>query len=216
LRPVNLLPVRYRPARASGERPGIGYAAIAALLVLLLMVLGYVLTKNGINDANEKTAQAQVEQQAAQQRVGQLQAYGDFSKIKAAREAAVASLAQVRFDWERLMREMALVLPKDVYLTAFSAAPGGATATAAAGAASATGPLVSLSGCAPSHPAVADTLVRLRKLHNVVDVTLSTSSKAAGAVGGACRTSWTASASFQPETAPTAPAPVPARLGGGQ
>ena len=53
MRPINLLPTRYRPARASGERPGIAYGAIGALAVLLLMVLLYVLTSNSINDADE-------------------------------------------------------------------------------------------------------------------------------------------------------------------
>src|SRR3954470_14015532 len=98
MRPVNLLPSRYRPARASGDRPGIGYFAIGALAVLLLMVLGLVLTQNGINDANDKTADAQAEQAAAQAKIGQLQAYGDFATLKASREAAVRSVAQVRFD----------------------------------------------------------------------------------------------------------------------
>src|SRR3954452_22040262 len=130
MRPVNLLPSRYRPARASGERPGIGYAAIGALAVLLIMVLLYVMTTNSINDAKDKTAQAQAETAVAQQKIGQLQAYGDFATLKTSREAAVRSVAEVRFDYERLMREMALVLPHDTYLTSFTAAPGGASSTA--------------------------------------------------------------------------------------
>jgi hypothetical protein len=78
---------------------------------------------------------------------------------------------------------------------------------------------VTLAGCAPSHPGVATTIVRLRKLHNVVDVTLSTSVKAdktAGSVATGCPVTWAGTATFRPESAPTAPAPVPARLGGGQ
>src|SRR3954469_20838613 len=121
MRPVNLLPSKYRPARASGQRPGIGYAAIGALAVLLVMVLLYVVTNNGIKDAKDKTAVAQAEQQVAQAKIGQLQAYGDFAALKASREAAVAGTAQVRFDFERLMREVALVLPKNTYLTTFAA-----------------------------------------------------------------------------------------------
>jgi Tfp pilus assembly protein PilN len=223
VRPVNLLPPRYRPARASGERPGIGYAAIGGLAVLLLMVVMYVLTKNGINDAHDKTARAQAETVAAQAKVGQLQAYGDFAALKARREQAVASVAEVRFDWERLMREMALVLPHDVYLTTFAATPAGGTTTATSGAAAGTGPGVSVSGCAPSHPGVAATLVRLRKLHNIIDVNLAQSTKVqkaaaatATSAGSACPVQWAATATFRAESAPTAPAAVPARLGGGQ
>jgi Tfp pilus assembly protein PilN len=222
LRPVNLLPPRYRPARASGERPGIGYAVIGALVVLLLMVLLYVTTNNGIKDANSKTAIAQAEQQAAQAKIGQLQAYGDFATLKATREAAVAGVAQVRFDYERLMREVALVLPHNTYLTTFGAAPGGATTTAANGTTSAAGPTVSVTGCAPSHPGVATAIVRLRKLHNVQSVDLTSSTKAAGSgsatttAATSCRVTWVATLAFVGEAAPTTQKSVPARLGGGQ
>jgi Tfp pilus assembly protein PilN len=206
LRPVNLLPPRYRPARASGERPGIGYAAIGALAVLLLMVLLYVVTNNGIKDAKNKTAVAQAEQQAAQIKIGQLQAYGDFAALKASREAAVAGVAQVRFDFERLMREVALVLPHNTYLTSFSA--------------SGSAPAVNITGCAPSHPGVATAIVRLRKLHNVQSVELASSTKAGG--GGAataassCKVTWVATMTFAAEVPATTQQPVPARLGGGQ
>jgi Tfp pilus assembly protein PilN len=216
LRPVNLLPARYRPARASGERPGIGYAVIGALAVLLVMVLLYVVTNNGIKDAQNKTARAQVEQQAAQARIGQLQAYGDFAALKVSREQAVAGVAEVRFDYERLMREVALVLPHNTYLTTFSAT-GGSGPTTTAGTATAAGPTVNMTGCAPSHPGVSVAIVRLRKLHNVQDVELNSSTKAgSGTAPSACKVTWVAALTFTAESAPTVQTSVPARLGGGQ
>jgi Tfp pilus assembly protein PilN len=219
VRPVNLLPDRYRPARASGERPGIGYAALGILAVLLLMVLLYVVTNNGIKDANNKAAEATAEQQAAQARVGQLQAYGDFSAIKASREQAVKNVALSRFDYERLMREIALVLPHNTYLTNLTSGAAAATASATTTSTTSTGPTITITACAPSHPAVATAVVRLRQLHNVTDVNLQSSTKGgssgAGGTGG-CTVSWTAGLTFQPETAPTVQEPVPARLGGGQ
>ena len=219
MRPVNLLPDRFRRARATGERPGIGYAAVGVLAALLLMVLLYVLTNNSLKDAKQKTAEARAEQQQAVARASQLQGYGDFAALKTSREAAVRGIAQVRVDYERLMRETALLLPKDVYLTQFSAAPGADAATAASGTATAQGPQVTLAGCAPDHPAVATTLVRLRKLHNVADVELTSSTRGAtggGANGPTCRTSWSGTVSLEPESSITPPAQVPARLGGGQ
>ena len=218
MRPINLLPSRYQPARASGDRPGIGYAAVGALAVLLLMVLGYVLTNNGINDAKEKTAQAQAEQQVAQAKIGQLQAYGDFASLKVSRENAVKGVAEARFDYERLMREIALVLPHNTYLTQFSSGAGAGT-TGAPVTPTGSGPTISVTGCAPSHPGVATAIVRLRKLHNIADVDLKTSTKAGatGATGGSsCPVQWTATLAFNAETPPTKPEPVPARLGGGQ
>ena len=216
MRPVNLLPPRYRPARASGERPGIGYAAIGGLAVLLLMVVLYVLTSNKINDANEKASKAEAEKAVAQARAGQLTAYGDFTQLRASREAAVASIAEVRFDWERLMRETALVLPKKVYLTAFNGNAVGEGEGAAA-----TGPSAQITGCAPNHPAVADSIVRMRKMHNVTSVDLVSSAKAAttdasATSGAVCTVAWSGTVTFQPEAPPTTTQAVPARLGGGQ
>jgi hypothetical protein len=218
VRPVNLLPPRYRPARASGERPGIGYAALGALALILLLVLLWVTTSNGINDAKDKKAQADADRAVAEAKVGQLSAFGDFQTLAAQRQSSVVGLAEVRFDFERLMRETALVLPHNVYLTSFTAAPGGEGGEAATGGASATGPVVTLAGCAPSHDGVAAAVVRLRKLHNAVDVDLQSSAKAQAASGTAvvCKVAWNATVTMQPETAPTAPAAVPARLGGGQ
>jgi Tfp pilus assembly protein PilN len=222
VRPINLLPARYQRARASGERPGIGYAAIGALAVLLLMIVLYVVTNNGINDAKEKTAKAQAEQAAAQAKIGQLQSYGDFAQLKQSRETAVKNVAAIRFDYERLMREVALVLPHNTYLTQFSANSAGTpdASTATSGSATATGPTLSIAGCAPSHPGVATAIVRLRKLHNVTDVNLQSSTKGAGSTSGSattgCAVTWAATLTFQPESAPTVEEPVPARLGGGQ
>ena len=213
MRPVNLLPSRYRRARASGDRPGIGYAAIGVLAVLLVMAVLYVVTNNQISDAKDKTAQAQAEEQVAQAKVGQLQAFGDFATLKASRESAVKGVAQQRVDYERLMREVALVLPHDTYLTSLSASSGGGTAT---------GPSVTVAGCAPSYPGVATAIVRLRKLHNVTDVNLTNSAKAASTSTtttsgpAACKVQWNATLTFQPESNTTVTQPVPARLGGGQ
>jgi Tfp pilus assembly protein PilN len=222
MRPVNLLPARYRPARASGQRPNIGYFAIGALAVLLVMVLLLVITNNQINDAKDKTAKAQAEQQAAEARIGQLQGYGNFASIKASRESAVKGVAESRFDYERLMREMALVMPHNSYLTTFSASTAGSTDTSTTGATTSTGPTVTIGGCSPSHPDVATVVVRLRQLHNVSDVELNSSTKAAAASPGAtttgavCKVAWNATLTFNPESPSTSQQPVPARLGGGQ
>jgi Tfp pilus assembly protein PilN len=220
---VNLLPARYRPARPTGERAGIAYIALGVLAALLVMVLLVVVTNNKIDDANKKTAEAQAEQQAAEAKIGQLQAFGDFAALKASREAAVKGVAESRFDYERLMREIALVLPHDTYLTNLTSGAGAApsTDTSTTATVTATGPSVTITACAPSHPRVAAALVRLRKLHNVTDVNLTNSTKAAAGSGGGtsvagCKVTWGADLTFSPESPTTSTGPVPARLGGGQ
>lgn len=213
MRAVNLLPERYRPARATGRLRGSAYITVGVLAVLLLMVLGYVLTQNQINDAKEQENDAIAEAQAAEARAAQLGSFGNFQQVKEQRESAVKGLALTRFDYERLMREMALVLPDNVFLTAFTATPSATGAAPAAGVA-ATGPALALSGCAPTHPAVSTTMVRLRRMHNVTDVALVSSTRGGGE-GGGCRVAWTANVTFEAEAAAPDRAPVPARIGGG-
>lgn len=217
MRPVNLLPERYRPARASGRLRGSAYITIAVLGVLLIMVLGYVITQNQINSTEDDTNRAIEEAQIAEARASELGSFGNFQQIKQQREAAVKGLALTRFDYERLMREVALVLPNNVFLTTFTAQATGEAAAAPTGAAvTATGPSLALGGCAPTHPDVSTTIVRLRRMHNVVDVNLQSSTRASGEAGGeGCRVTWAATVTFEAEAAPPTRPSVPARLGGG-
>jgi Tfp pilus assembly protein PilN len=215
MRPVNLLPERYRPARPSGRLRGSAYVTVGALVVLLAMVFFYVNASNQIKTAQDETNKAMAEAQAAEARATALGAFGDFQQIKATRETAVKALALTRFDYERMMREMALVLPKGVFLTTFDATATGEQA-AAPGGVTATGPSLGIGGCAPSHRDVATTVVRLRRLHNAVDVNLNGSTKGgAGTSGGGCKVSWSVLIRFKAEAVPETRPPVPTRLGGG-
>ena len=216
MRPVNLLPERYRPARATGRLRGSSYITVGVLGVLLLMVLGYVITNNQIKDKQDQTNRAVEEAQIAEARATELGSFGNFVQIKQQREDAVKGLALTRFDYERLMREIALVLPDDVFLTTFNATAAGDQGTAPAGAAViATGPSLTLGGCAPDHPDVSETLVRLRRMHKVADVNLVSSTKNQDEAAAACIVAWNATVTFEAEAAPPSRPAVPARLGGG-
>jgi len=211
---VNLLPVSRR-AQEGGSRPGIAYAALGVLGVLLVAVVMYVLTANGLTAKQDELAKAQAQTQTAQQRAAALGSFGNFASIKQTREASITRLAQARLDWERLVRELSRVLPEDVYVSAMDASAGGAT-DAGAAASGATGPSLKLTGCAPSNPDIATLMVRLRKLHRADEVTLTNSARSAGEAGDCGRGyGFGVDVTFKP--APQAPAPekVPAHLGGG-
>jgi Tfp pilus assembly protein PilN len=215
VRPVNLLP-EHRRSPQGGGRPGSAYVLVGALGAVLVAVVVYVLTANGLTSKQDELAALKTETQAAQQRAAALGSFGNFASIKATREQSVAGLAQARLDWERLVRELARVLPADVTISQLEAAAAAAPSTDAA-AATAVGPSLKLTGCAPSHPDVATTLVRLRRLHRANDVTLASAARAgSGDSGGECPrgVGFNVSVSFDPAPA-TAPSRVPAHLGGG-
>jgi len=222
MRPVNLLPERYRPRTGAGADSRTSYIALAALALLALAVFGYVITANKVSSRNSEIAETRQQIAAAEGEAVTLKAYGDFAGVKAARLAAVKTLATERLDWERLFRELAHVLPERVWLTGFQAkaadADGGGEL----------GPTLLLEGCAEDHGRVADAMVRLRELHVADDVELTQT--AAGEEDGAAAAATSSEgdcgrfysfgvsvtlAAPPADDAGAAPSQVPARLGGG-
>ena len=243
MNPVNLLPAKHRPRTPTGGQQGSAYIVVGVLGVLLLLVVFYVLTVNGVNTRKEQVARANAETAQAKARAGALSSYGDFSKVKETRVQSVKELANGRIDWERLTRGLARVLPDGVWLTSASASatgnPQAAGASSSGGAppggATTPGPKVQLVGCAPTDHAVATTLVRLRELAGATEVQLNEINRpdpqpkdaSAGAVpagsggtsdcgsfGGVPAAKWDATVTFDAK-AGSAATGVPKSLGGG-
>jgi Tfp pilus assembly protein PilN len=191
MKAVNLLPEKNRPRKSTGGQGKSGYVLLGVLGVVLIGLLAYVLTLNSINSSKTKITEATAEAARLNDQANSLGPYGDFAKIKAERVASVKQLAQGRFDYERMVRELAHVLPADVWLVNAEASSAAVDATGAAPATPATpaapaapaspgaaaapavgGPTLKLQGCARDQGQVAVTLVRLRELEGATDVTL--------------------------------------------
>ena len=180
MRPVNLLPQSARPYVATGKAGGGSYVLIGVLAALVIAVAAYVVTTNKITSNKDSIAKAQSETAAAQAKVADLQKFGDFNAVAAARVQDVTELAVNRIDYERLLRETSRVLPNGVWLTSLDAESTGAGSSSSTTSSTtmATGPSVHLLGCAPSQDTVATTLVRLRAIHGSADVQLNDSGRA--------------------------------------
>jgi Tfp pilus assembly protein PilN len=256
MKPVNLLPTKDRPRTPTGTKQGSSYVVIGVLGAILVMTLIYVTTVNDINSRKGAVAKAKAETVQAQARADSLASYGNFRQVKQERVSSVQQLAGGRVDWERLARGLARVLPGGVWLlTASASASGTPSASGASSPASSTpatpssgsaagagaGPQVELTGCAPSEPVVAATLVRLRELSGAQDVQLndmtqpdtptatggapsgSTPPSGGSAASGDCGRShgktnykWDATVIFAPvSSSQTSNEKVPASLGGG-
>ena len=181
---VNLLPAKHRPRTPTGGQQGSSYTVIGVLGAIVVMVLVYALTVNGINTKKAAVARTEAETVQAKKRAESLAAYGNFIQVKEERVSSVKQLATGRVDWERLTRGLAHVLPSGVWLTSAAAsASGDPTATGnspGSGGGAAPGgakPAIALTGCAATRPDVAVTLVRLRHLPAVEDVKLSSLQK---------------------------------------
>jgi Tfp pilus assembly protein PilN len=229
MKAVNLIPSEQRRSAPSGTRGGGAYVVLGVLGVLLAMAVAYVFTSNSANDSTTKAAEARQQADALEAQAAQLESYTDFASIKEQRMLAVMAAARTRFDWERLMREVALVMPEGSWLqtTEASAAgdPEAAATPPAAGAAVAApaGPSANFVGCTPKQSEVAKILVRLRAMHRVTDVELNESMRDSSSTdvtvdncGSLYKFDVTVTfAPTAPSEAPRGADSVPASLGGG-
>jgi Tfp pilus assembly protein PilN len=196
MRPVNLIPQEERRGEHAAMRSGpLVYIAVGVLVAALAGVTALVLTDNQIAERKAEAAQLRREDAAEKARAQRLTAYISFRDLHDQRVATVTSLADSRFDWERVMRELSLVLPSNVWLTALTAsvAPGvtvdggGASASAAGLRAGAAGPALEMSGCAAGQEAVAGFVTALKDIDGVTRVGVQSS--ALGEAAGSAESS---------------------------
>jgi Tfp pilus assembly protein PilN len=236
MRPVNLIPQEQRrrtPSDGSGKG---AHAALGVLALLLAMVVAYVLTANTVTERQNETETARVEADRLEAQAAQKGEFSDFAAIAQTRMQSVAGVAASRFDWERFMRELALVMPEGSWLQTADASTTGDAAAAsttaapapsgtAAPAGTATGsPSANLVGCTPDQSDMAGLMMRLRQLHRVEDVELGFSTKEDGSGEASiesCGSNYTfdVTVKFSPGApvieAPRGESRVPASLGGG-
>lgn len=228
MKAVNLVPSEHRRARPSGQGSGSAYAVVGVLAVLLVMAVVYVLTTNSLKQSESKAASAQQEADALEAQAEKLGTFTDFASIKDQRLASVISTAQTRFDWERFMRELALVMPEGSWLQDTEASVYGDDASSSGPADSSAlasmSPSATLVGCTPEQSDVATMMKRLEQLYRVSEVSLNESARELNSsevtlenCGSLYKFDLTVS--FEPvppaKEAPRGASTVPAKLGGG-
>jgi Tfp pilus assembly protein PilN len=191
VRPVNLIPPEDRRGEHAPLRTGpLPYVLIGALVLLLAGVTALVLAGNQISEREGEVAKLEREDAQAAAKAQRLAAYTEFRAMSEQRVATVSELADSRFDWERVMRELALVLPSDVWLVGLTAtaAPGVAVEGGAGGdsgmRSAAPGPALELSGCADGQEAVAGFVTALEDIDGVTRVGVQSSELPEAKEGG--------------------------------
>jgi Tfp pilus assembly protein PilN len=172
---------------------------VGALAVALGAVTLMVVTGNQIADRKNEVAALEARQAAAEERAAELAPYAQFASMSETRATTVDDLARSRFDWERVLREFALVIPEGIQVTNVtgSVVPG---VQISGGAASplredAPGPALEVQGCAPTQDAVAELASSLEDIDGVTRVGVNRSSNvsedaatAGGTGADACET----------------------------
>jgi Tfp pilus assembly protein PilN len=170
------------------------FVVLGVLAAGVAAVAGNVLISNTIKQREADLATVTAQQQVIAHEAAQLKPYADFDAMAAARVQTVKDIANSRFDWEQVLRDLSRAIPPDVTLKALT----GDTATGAGGAGGSSSPLrssinapaITLQGCASGQTEVARLLARLHNVEGVTRVSLSKSTKskvetsAAGDVSG--------------------------------
>jgi Tfp pilus assembly protein PilN len=185
VRPVNLIPAEERRGEHGPLRSGpLAYIVVGALVAVLAGVTALVLTGNQIADRKAEVATLEAEDAAAQTQAERLVAFTQFRALREQRLVTISSLADSRFDWERVMRELSLILPADVWLVGLTATAspnasvggeggGGGSGSSLRG--SVSGPALELSGCASGQEAVAGFVTALKDIDGVTRVGVQSS-----------------------------------------
>ncbi len=205
MRAVNLIPSEQRGGGAIGARSeGAAFAVLGLLAGIAVLTLLYGLAHHALSSRRSEAASLAVRAAQVQAQAAQLAPYTSFVAIREQRLQAISTLIGSRFDWSAAMGELSRVLPSDVSLSSLQGtigtttgstlsskgsapSPSPSTATAAVSSATPPGavPTFTLAGCAASQVVVAQTLVRLRLISGVSNVTLQSSTKTGGSGAGA-------------------------------
>jgi hypothetical protein len=235
MRAVNLIPADQRSGASvgAGRSQGGAYAVLGLAVGLALLAVLYGRAHHEVGSRRAEAASITAQAHNAQAAAEQLAPYTSFIALRQQREQAVNTLVDSRFDWAHVFHEFGRVLPLQTSIQSLTGSIGSGSAsgsssssssssasTASVTVASATPPgsipTFTISGCATSQPAVAQTLQRLRLMDGVSQVTLVSSTVAAGSAGsstgsGGCPPkgpAFTAQITFEP--LPTASAEVTA------
>jgi Tfp pilus assembly protein PilN len=204
MRPVNLIPPDERRGDHAAMRTGaFSYVLIGALGLALLGAIALAFTTKQVSDRKSEVAQLQQEEQRATAKAQSLQAFTDFRAAQESRSGTVASLAQSRFDWQRVLNELARVIPSDVWLSQLAGTVDPSVSLEDAPdveiRASVPGPALVMVGCAPSQDSVAGLVSNLQEIDGATRVGLESSKRPEATVGdpaaGASTTSGSADGS---------------------
>jgi Tfp pilus assembly protein PilN len=187
---VNLIPLERRRGETP-SLPGIPFIGlVAALVVALAGTFVYVGARNEVSTRRGELSHVQAGTAA-------------WSAAAARYAPAIATLKQhtkgfvqlgallgERSNWSLLLGQIAGVMPAHAELTSLSATASGSassttTSSTPATGTPATGSGITISGCAATQPVVADTMLALRRLSGVSDVSLSSSTRSQTGSGGA-------------------------------
>lgn len=171
MRAVNLLPRDDGRQRGPSvrENPLVIGAVVGGVLVTAVLAAMFLTASTDVVDNQKRRDAAQAELAATPVPPPTAPGASQLEQEKNARIGALSAALSGRLAWDRVLREVSLVLPDDVWLTGLTAqAPVSAAPTSTAG--------FSINGRTYSHDGVARLLARLSVVPHLANVQLQHSS----------------------------------------
>lgn len=182
MRPVNLIPNEQRGLHGGVARTGpLLYIILGSLAVLLIGVVMLVLTSNKISERESEVKRLDVQKAVVGAQAAQLAPYVSFEQVADRRIESVTHLADGRFDWERIIRQLSYILPPGSSLLNLHASSGGSNPEGAAFAVSS--PSLSIIGCASGQDEAAAVVAAMKQIDGVTRVGLAHSTIESGEEG---------------------------------
>jgi Tfp pilus assembly protein PilN len=190
MRAVNLMPREVAKAKSRRLSPPVLTALIVGVLVVVVLGAGFVRGSSKVAHKRTELDAARAELALIPAPVAPDAASSTLAVERMQRIAALQGALNGRVSWDRILREISLVLPDDVWLTGLTlqapepAAPvvptDGTTAAAPAVAAAPASPTdFTMTGKAFTHMGVARLLKRLALIPDIENVTLGHSTQSA-------------------------------------
>jgi len=176
MKPVNLIPPEERRGASAPTRTGNAvYFVVGGLALLLVAVSAMVYLGNQLSDKQAEASSLEAQATETEARAQSLASYVSFQEMKDQRVETIDSLAKSRFDWERVIRELSVVLPRGVWLQNLTGtvAPDVQVDDQASipQRADIPGPALELVGCARSQPEIARLIAAMHDIDGVTRVT---------------------------------------------
>lgn len=174
MRAVNLLPRDDARAKSRQTNPVLLGGVIATVAATAILAAAFLTVSAGVADKQERLDAAQAELDATPVPPPADNSASALQQERSQRVVALSTALAKRVAWDRILRELSLVLPEDVWLSTLSAkAPGAPDAPAG----------FTITGKTYSHDGVARLLARLAVVPHLSAVQLQHSSATQSEVG---------------------------------
>jgi len=186
MRSINLVPIEERRGAggAGGRSGGAAYVLLGLLAVLVVVVSFHTLAKRSVGEKRAEVSTLETQAAGTEAQASELASFVQFAGLRATRTQTISSLAASRFDWSHAVRELARVIPSNVWITGLqgTVAPGVSLKSSAGGQTSGLRaalpvPAVELVGCTTDQNSVARMLTRMKLIDGVIRVALQSSVK---------------------------------------